>query len=105
MTMWTQNGNTQHGHCNHSWERRPDLDATFVLRFSCSKCEVLGFRKLSPSQPIRAYPDGRRRMPEFGSPSKPTAIGPRRRFLSDPVAVEEWLERKAWIEMLEGGCS
>ena len=88
--------------CDHLWVRRPDLDATLVLRFSCSKCEVLGFRKLSPQAPIRAYPDGRRRMPEFVGETEPVAMSARQRFLRDPSAVQEWLERKAWNEMLDG---
>jgi len=91
--------------CNHTWERRADLDARRVLRFACSRCDVLGFRGLSPREPVHPYPDGRTSMPEFFGESEPTAMTARQRFFSNPSAVKEWLERKAWREMLNGGCA
>lgn len=91
--------------CAHSWDRRADLDDNAVLRFACSKCGVLGYRKLSPREPIHAYPDGRTRMPEPSFASVPVEMSARRRFLLNPDAVEEWLERKAWREMLQRGDS
>ena len=96
---------TDCGCCDHSWDRRADLDATLVLRFACAKCGVLGFRRFAHHEPIRPYPDGRTRMPDFDVEPEPTALSARQRFFSNPSAVQEWLERKAWREMLNGGCA
>ena len=106
MTMRTRSlRNAECGSCNHAWDRRADLDATLVLRFSCSKCGVLGFRRFGYREDVRPYPDGRTSMPEFDNLTEETPMSPRQRFFSNPSAVQEWRERKAWREMLTRGGS
>jgi hypothetical protein len=104
MTMSAQSErNAGHGDCDHAWERRADLDATLILRFSCSKCGVLGYRRFGYRAIVRPYPDGRTQMPEFHVGSEETSMSRRRLFFSNPSAVQEWRERKAWKEMLTRG--
>lgn len=101
--MSTRNVHGEAPHlCEHAWQRRADLDATLVLRFVCSKCGILGFRRFAHNENVRPYPDGRTRMPEIQSMSEETPMSARRRFFLNPSAVEEWRERKRWKQMLEG---
>jgi len=88
--------------CAHTWSRRADLDDTRVLRFACSKCGVLGCRKLSPREPIRAYRDGRTQMPdvELAIERIPSRDG--QRSFRHPNRSRGWRANKAWNDMLRG---
>jgi hypothetical protein len=78
--------------CQHEWERRADLDAPRVLRFSCRGCKVLGYRALDPAAPVLPYPDRRTRMPGdfdlFANPEK--------RVYSDRHGLAQWLGREVY---------
>jgi len=88
--------------CDHTWERRADLDDTRVLRFACSKCGVLGCRKLSPREPVRAYRDGRTQMPEFEADIDHSTTRDQQMFFRHHGVMRESRAKKAWNDMLRG---